>query len=292
MDSDIPVSDNFQPVPGVKYEDNAQPAQPAEPAEPKVEEPKVEPTPEATEPTKVEPEKTEEPAKPEAAPEPVQERPKKAKPIATLLEKNHTLAEENAELKRQLEEASKKPASPQAAADVQKLAEKYGLDESLLQEIVDTTRAGLKPELPQELQDLLAEHQKQKQAAEEESQFNADYDSLVRTFESEPLQDQSVKDKVLALAYSADKAPDGVPFYQKPLHELFFKYVKSEIEPGKPSAEASQGGSQATKVIDFEEIYNRDNPKDIEDMDSATFEKYNTWVREHKESKTPLRRNG
>jgi len=284
MSNDIPVSDNFTPVPGVKYEDTpAAPAAPVEPTEPKVEEPKVEPAPEPT----VEPQ-TQEPVKPE----PVVERPKKAGPIAKLLEDRHSLEEENAELKRKLEEASQQPASPQATADVKQLADEFGLDETLLQRIVDTARGSAKPELPKEVQDLLADHQRGRQQQEEEAQFNADYDSLARTFESEPLKDQSVKDKVLDLAYSTEKAPDGVPYYQKPLHELYFKFVKPEIEPGKPSAESSQGGSQATKVIDFEEIYNRDDPKELDAMDSDTFTKYNTWVKEHKETKTPITRIG
>src|SRR5688500_10701916 len=116
MSDDIPVSPEFQPAPGVKYED--------EQVETPAEATASEPTPE----TPVNPEPTapvvEEPAKPEAVAEPV-ERPKKAGPIAKLLEDRYTLETENAELKRKLEEASTLPASPQATADVKQLAEKY-----------------------------------------------------------------------------------------------------------------------------------------------------------------------
>ena len=286
MSNDIPVSDNFQPVPGVKYEDA--PAETPQ-VETPVETPVVEtPAPETTEPPKVEPEKTEEPAKPEA----VVERPKKAGPIAKLLEDRHALETENADLKRKLEEASKQPASPQTTADVKQLAEEYGIDETLLQKIVDTTRASVNPELPKEVQDLIADIQARKQQEEELSAFNKRVDSLAKTLPDESFSDPKVREKLLELAYSTEKAPDGEPYHQKELSELYFAYIKPEIEPGKPSAETSPGGTQATKVIDFEEIYNRDNPKDIEAMDSATFEKYNTWVRDNKETKTPLRRNG
>ena len=272
--------------------------QPAEQAEPQVEKPKVEPAPEST----VNPEKTENPAEAKAdesaaKTSKVEEQSKdsqgrytaKPKPIATLLQKKHDLEVENAELKQKLEETSRQPASPQATADVKQLAERYGIDETLLQEIVDTTRAGMKPELPKEVQDLLADHQKRKQEQEEETHFNADYDSLVRTFDSEPLKDQSVKDKVLALAYSTELAPDGVPYYQKPLHELYFKFVKPEIEPGKPSAESSQGGTQATKVLDFEEIHN-DDAKLEEFARTASPEKWQAYVkwRDAKQGDTPI----
>lgn len=288
-ESDIPVSDNFQPEPGVKYEDK--------PVEQPVETP-VEDATKAPEPT-VEPEKTEEPAKPEAVAEPVKERPKKAGPIASLLEKKHEsdaraeAAEARAaELEAKLAEAVHQPASPQATADVKQLAEEYGIDETLLQKIVDTTRASVKPELPKEVQDLLAERQNEKVQQEELTAFNKRVDSLATTLKDEALKDPTVREKLQALAYSTEKASDGEPYYQKELAELYFGFIKPEIEPGKSSAESSQGGTQATKVIDFEEIYTRDDPKDINDMDSDTFNKYQTWVRENKESRTPLKRSG
>lgn len=284
MSNDIPVSENFDPVPGVKYEDAS--------AEPAAETTVSEQAPETTEPPKVEPEKPVEPTTPEVVVEPVRERPKKATPIATLLEKKHELETENAELKRKLEEASQLPASPQATADVKQLAEEYGIDENLLQKIVDTTRASVNPELPKEVQDLLAERQAERQQQEELTAFNKRVDSLAKTLPDESFSDPRVKEKLLELAYSTEKAPDGEPYFQKELSELYFAYIKPEIEPGKVSAESSQGGTQVTKVVDFEEIFNRDDPKDIEAMDSETFTKYNAWVKEHKETKTPLKRIG
>lgn len=284
--ADAILSDNFDPVPGVKYEDEKVeiPQEPAKEPE-KAPETPVNPAP-------PEPAKVEEPAKPEAQPETKVERPKKAGPIAKLLEDRHTLETENAELKRKLEQASQQPASPQSTADVKQLSEEYGIDETLLQKIVDTARSTVKPELPKEVQDLLEERKAEKTQAEELAAFNKRVDSLAKTLPNESFADPKVKEKLLALAYSTEKAPDGEPYYQKELSELYFAYIKPEIEPGQSSAETSQGGTQTTKVVDFEEIFNRDDPKEIEAMDSPTFTKYNTWVRENKESKTPLRRSG
>lgn len=288
-DSDISVSDNFQPVPGVKYEDV--------PAEPAAETSVSEPAPESTEPAKVEPETTVEPA-PEPKAEPPKVERSKPKPIATLLEKKHEAEQraeaaeaKAAELEAKLAQAATQPAS-QATADVKQLAEEYGIDETLLQKIVDTTRTSVNPELPKEVQDLLTERAAEKQQQEELTAFNKRVDSLAKTLPDESFSDPKVREKLLELAYSTEKAPDGEPYFQKELSELYFAYIKPEIEPGKPSAESSQGGSQATKVVDFEEIYNRDNPKDVEDMDSDTFQKYNAWVKDHKETKTPLKRIG
>lgn len=290
MSNDIPVSDSFQPAPGVKYED--EPAEPAEPA-------KVEEAPEHTDKPAEAP--AEEPA-PEPAKEPVGEPEekisRKPKPIANLLEKKHELetqleAERQArqELEAKLSSQADKPQGQQSDADIKALAEEYGLDEELVTKLVNTARKGISPELPKEVQDLLAERQAEKQQAEELKAFDNRLTSLSKTFKDEPLSDPKVREKLLELAYSTEKAPDGEPYFKKELSELYFAYIKPEVEPGKPSAEPSRGGSQATEIVDFEEIYTRDDPKDIDAMDSATFEKYNQWVREHKESKTPLKRS-
>ncbi len=289
MSTDIPESDNFEPVPGVKYDD-----EPAVPAEEPAKEP--EPAPEPTD----KPEPTVEPAKPEAEPQPEKvERPQKAKPIADLLTKKHE-AEERAiaaetraaELEQKLQQLSEQAPSVQTDDKIKALAEKHGLDESILADIVATARDGLNPSLPKEVQDLLAERQAEKQQQAELTAFDKRLVSLAKTLPHESFTDPKVREKLLELAYSTEKAPDGEPYFQKELSELYYAYIKPEIEPGKSSAESSQGGTQATKVIDFEEIYNRDDPKEIDQMDSDTFTKYQSWIREHKEPRTPIKRNG
>ncbi|MEW6126733.1 MAG: hypothetical protein AB1757_06820 [Acidobacteriota bacterium] len=288
-------SDNFDPVPGVKYED-----EPAEqPQDPKEPEKAPEQTEAPKEPEKPVEAKTEDKvADPAEAPKADEGQPrdpegkftKKPKPIADLLSKNHDLKTENDQLKEQIKKLSEQPASVQADDKIKALAEKYGLDEEILADIVATARDGLNPELPKEVQELLEERKAEKEQQEELKAFNARVDSLAKTFPDEQFTDPKVREKLLALAYSTEKAPDGEPYFQKELSELYFGFIKPEIEPGKSSAESSQGGTQATEVIDFEEIYNRDDPKDIDNMDSATFEKYNAWVREHKEGKSPIQR--
>jgi hypothetical protein len=298
-DSDIPVSDNFAPVPGVKYEDEAAPAAQAEQAAPvKVEEAPVE-TPVNEPPVEpAETEETKDPAK-DTPRDPETGKYRKAGPIAKLLETKHTLETEleterkaRLELEAKLQAQASQPQSSQSDEDIKALAEEFGLDETLLARIVSTARKGSNPELPKEVQDLLQERAAQKQEQAEREAFDKRVDALAKALPTESFSDPKVREKLLELAYSTEKAPDGELYYQKELSELYFAYIKPEIEPGKPSAEPSQGGTQATKVIDFEEIYNRDDPKDIDGMDSDTFTKYNAWVKEHKESKTPLKRTG
>lgn len=290
--SDIPVSDNFEPAPGVDYGDT--PVETPAETTPVVEAP----APEPTEPAKVEPEPTVEPAIEPAVQEPQApvER-SKPRPIASLLEKKHELEtaleterQARAELEAKIAELSQAPQTPSNIEDVKQLAEAYGMDENILADIIKVARKGT--ELPPEVQNLIAERQAEKQQAEELKGFNTRVDSLAKALPNEQFSDPTVREKLLALAYSTEKAPDGEPYFKKELSELYFAYIKPEIEPGKVSAEASQGGTQnATAVVDFEEIFARDNPKDIESMDSETFNKYNTWVKEHKESRTPLKRN-
>lgn len=247
----------------------------------------------------VKPEPTAKPAEPEAEvkPEPakVEEQPeakptRKAKPIANLLAKNHELeaaleAERTAkaELEAKLAQLSGQQPSAQNDNDIKSLAEKYGVDEQILADIVATARKGMTaPELPQEVKELIKKQQDEARQEEELKRFDQDLNSLKRTFKDEaPLTDSKVREKLLELAYSTDKAPDGEPYFQKPLHELYFSFVKPEVEPGRPSAEPSRGGSNAgTKILDFQEILDRDDPKDIEAMDDATFDKYQTWLKD------------
>jgi hypothetical protein len=287
MSDDIPVSDDFQPAPGVKYEDEPAVA-PEAPSEP-------EKAPE----TPVNPEPTAAPEPEPVKPEPVVERPKKATPIATLLEKKHELEETVAtkearivELEALVQKAADQPTNAQTDDDIKALVEEYGLDEALVTKLVNTARKGVNPELPKEVQDLLSERQAEKQQQAELTAFNKRVDSLAKALPTEQFSDPKVREKLLELAYSTEKAPDGEPYFQKELSELYFAYIKPEIEPGKTSAEPSQGGTQAgSGIVDFEDIYTRDNPKDIEAMDSDTFTKYNAWVKENRESRTPLKRS-
>ncbi len=281
-------------LPAEAVSDLEQPAAPAA-------EPAKEPTKETEQPEKpAEQPKAEEPKpeveKPqESEPQPVPSR--KAKPIANLLAKNHELEQQleaerkaKADLETKITQLSNQPASSQATADVKALAEKYGMDENILADIVAAARNGIKPELPKEVQDLIAKQQEQSFIDAEMAGFDQDLGRLQKTFKDDTaLSDPKVKDRLLELAYSTEKAPDGEPYHQKPLHELYFNFVKPEIEPGKPSAEPSQSGSQQqTKVLDFQDIFDRDDPKEIEDMDVQTFRAYSKWLNE-RQGDVPIR---
>ena len=264
-----------------------------QPAEPAVsEETKTEEAPE----TPVNPEPTVETPQEPAQPEAVVERPKKATPIASLLEKKHELetaleAEraEKQKLEDQIKNLSNQPVSPQSTDKVKALAEKYGLDEDLLAELVSTAREGIQPELPKEVQDLLAERQSEKQQAEELAAFNKRVDSLSNVLKDDLLKDPKVREKLQALAYSTEKAPDGEPYFQKEISELYFGFVKPEFEPGKPSAEPSRGGSQATEIVDFEEILN-DESKMEEFARTAPSEQWQAFAkwRDEQQGDTPI----
>ncbi len=143
--------------------------------------------------------------------------------------------------------------------------------------------------LPKEVQELLAERQQQKELEAEAEGFENDYGRLAATVGDEGLKDLKVKDRLLELAYSEEKAPDGEEYYKKPLYELYMKYVKPEIEPGKPSAEPSRGGSKSSpQVIDFQEIFDRDDPKEIEAMSEEQFSAFHQWLTD-KQGDVPIR---
>lgn len=244
----------------------------AEPA--KVEEPKAEVTPEAKEETK---------------------KPSKPKPIADLLAKKHEAEQaleetraENVRLQAELANLSKKPATT-TPAQLKALAEKYTVDENFLADMLEVVKATTKPEspgLPKEVQDLITAHKADKEAQAELHAYEARLASIQSTFKDEPIG--AHKDKLMELAYSTEKAPDGIPYYQKELTELWFGYIKPTIEPGKKSAESTRGGTtQAAPVLDFSEIQN--DPVAIEKMDEATWKKFQTWMQEHQKG-SPMRR--
>ena len=290
--SDVPV---ITEVEGVKTTLPAEavadlkPEPASEPAQ--VEETKPEAKPENPAPEPVKPEPAKEPV-PEPVKDPEGKFKPKPKPIAKLLEKAH-IAEERAaaaeakaaDLEVKLASVATKPAA-EASADIKALAEKHNIDENVLADIVAAARAGVKVELPKEVQDLVVARREEQEQQAEISAFNTRVDRLASTFKDEPIGEH--RDKLLELAYSTDKAPDGEPYFQKELAELYFGYVKPEIEPGKKTAEPSRGGTAASEpVLDFEAIQN--DPVAIEKMDDATFKKFSIWMQEHQKG-SPMQR--
>jgi hypothetical protein len=216
-------------------------------------------------------------------------KPKKAGPIADLLEKRR-IAEDRAaaaekkaaDLENQLKALSEKPASPEATDKIKALAEKYGLEPEVLSDIVAVARDGLTPNpaLPKEVQDLIKEREFEKAQAAETKAFDTRVERLAKIFPDEPIA--AHKERLMALAYSDETAPDGEKYADKELSEIYFGYIKPEVEPGKQSGEAgASSGTRALKpVLDFQDIFDRDDPKDIEAMDDATFKKFQAWLAE------------
>lgn len=276
IETDLPaeaVADLQQPV--------AQPQEPAKEPE-KATEPTVETPQESEKPVEV---KTEE----LKAPEVTRQKPT---PIQNLLAKKHEAEEREAQALARVKELEARLAespSPAVASsdDVKLIAEEYGIDETLVTKLVNAARA--KVELPQEVQQLLQEREQEKQTKAEMQAFDARVSKLTQVFKDEPIAQH--KDKLLQLAYSTDKAPDGEPYYQKELSELYFAFVKPEIEPAKPSAESSKGGTQTTQIMDFQEVFERDNPQDIEAMDSATFKSYQNWLNNNGQQEKIIRKS-
>jgi hypothetical protein len=265
----------------VKAPETAPPAAPEEGKQPEAnptEEPKA---PEA-------PQEPQKPAEPEGKTPEV--KPKKAGPIADLLAKKHEAdaraeaAEAKAkDLEAKLAQISAQPASPEATDKIKALAEKYGLEPEVLSDIVSVAREGMNPnpELPKEVQDLIAERAMEKAQANELNAFNKRVDSLAKAIPGEPIAQH--KDKLLELAYSDEVAPDGERYADKELAEIYFKFIKPEVEPGKASGELNptSGTKAAAPVLDFQDIFDRDDPKDVENMDEPTFKKYSAWLNEH-----------
>jgi len=286
---DGPIETSLPPeaVKDIEITPEAKPAEPAKAPEP------VKPAGELTpaEPKPVDPAKPAEPAK---TPEP----PKgKAKPIANLLSKLNDERTARESLERELAELKAKPAEPAKVAepaaqdDIDEIAKKHGItDPTLLKDLAVAIRKGVTPSpgLPKEVQDLLAERQAEKAQQAEEAAFNTRADKLATVFKDEPIAQH--KDKILELAYSTEKAPDGERYCDKELSEIYFGFIKPTIEPGKPSAEPSRGGSNAgAKVVDYSEIQN--DPVAIEAMTSEEFSKFDKWLHSQGQGDVPIKKN-
>jgi hypothetical protein len=232
-------------------------------------EPEAPKAPETVQPKTEEPaEPVKEPAKePEQPSEPAKERPgKKASPFQTLLEKKHeaetqrdqALAEK-AELEAKLQSFSRQPDNAATDDDIKAFAEEIGADPAVLERLVALARKGFEPQLPKEVSDLIAKQKEAEATAQEEQAFKADYSRLSATFtaDKEILENSKVQERLKELAYSTEKAPDGEPYFQKPLFELYQKFVRPEFEPGKVTVDENRGGSRSgQEVLDFEAIHN------------------------------------
>lgn len=248
--------------------------------------------------------KAEEPAKPAEAPKAEGEQPEpkgkftKPKPIASLLEKKHELEtalserdQQIADLNQKLQELSKQPNNASTDDDIKALAEETGVDENVLAKIVTVARKGIQPHVPPEVQQLLAERQREKEIAAEEAAFTKRVDGLSTSLKDDLLKKPEVREKLKELAYSTDKAPDGEPYFQKEIAELYFAYVKPEFEPGVATAEPSKGGSQQAKgeVVDFEELLKDDSKMEDFALNAPRDEwaKFVKW-RDTKQGDTPI----
>src|SRR3990167_3672218 len=253
-----------------------------EPEKPKEEPPK--------EPVK-EPEKT--PAKePEAVEKPKVEdkplpevKPKKATPFANLLQKKHeletTLAEKEqaiADMQAKIETLSNKPDNTKTDDEIKALAEASGVDEDFISKVVTLARKGVQPNLPPEVAKLIADNQLQKDIAAEEMAFKGRVERLSKVFSDEPIK--ANMEKLQTLAYSDEVAPDGEKYSDKELSEIYFGFIKPEIEAPKASGERAdiKGGGSHEQVVDFQEIFDRDDPRDVQKMDDKTFQDYSKWM--------------
>jgi len=210
----------------------------------------------------------------------------KPKPIANLLAKKHeletSLAEKDkmiADLQGQVQKFSQKPDNAATDDDIKAFAEEIGADASVIEKLVAFARKGLIPALPKEVQDLIAK-QKESEAIEKEHQvFENRVSRLGKALPGEPIE--QYKDKLMELAYSDQVAPDGERYADKELAELYFGFIKPEIEPGKVSGEQGRApGGTRSSVIDFQAIFDKDDPKDIQSMNDETFKKYSVWLEE------------
>lgn len=257
-----------------------QPKEPETPATPaEGEKPPVEVKTEEAKTPEEPPKEPEAPKGPEEA-KIAERQPKKPTPIQTLLEKKHE-AEQRAEAaEAKLKELAEQPKSVETTADIKAFAEKYGLEEGFAADLVNAVKANVKPELPKEVLELLAETQARKQQETEMTAFNKRVDSLSVSLKDALLKQPEVREKLQALAYSTEKAPDGEPYFKKELAEIYFAYIKPEVEPAKPSVDEGRAGKGSVEVVDFQAIFDRDDPSEVEAMDDNTFKGYSKWLNE------------
>lgn len=180
-------------------------------------------------------------------------------------------------MQAQVARFSKQPDTASTDEDVKAFAEELGADPSVIERLVNLARKGLSPQVPKEVSDLLKEREMEKAVATEEKAFENRFARLAKALP----EIAAHKERIKELAYSDEKAPDGEPYAEKELSEIYLQFIKPEVEPGKVSGEQGRApGGTRSGVIDFEAIQERDDPKDIQSMDDETFKKYMTWLEE------------
>lgn len=198
--------------------------------------------------------------------EEISERPIKAIPIYKYTSEKKEWRKQEEEYKKTIEDLTNKIGTnpPANRDDIKSLADKYAVDENLVNDLVGLVSSKTKTDIPQDLKDKLDFVSSLYDEKKQETGFEKEFSALEKDYPE--VKDN--KDQLKELAFT-----DG--YQNKSLFEIYFRSVKKDIPIKKKSAEPSRGGSQASvKSIDFSTV----TEEDIEKMGSKEFEEYQNYL--------------
>ena len=176
-----------------------------------------------------------------------------------------------AELESKILELSKGQAKGKDNQGIKELAEETGMDESVLEKIVNM--AGSRNKLPEGLLEKIDKIGKQNEDERESLLFNKEFDSLVKDFP----EAKEIKDKLKDVAYT-----EG---YEKVSLRMLYLGSEFKENPKKKTAEGSKGGSKrGGEVLDFDNL----TPEQIKGLSDENFDKYSDYM-EKKSKPTIIR---
>jgi len=252
----------------------------------------------ADDPDKVDPEKPEAPKPPKPNREP------KYVPVGVHNEERHKRQEAERERDEARAEADRlkantpaKPDKPEETTEdfkthAKSLAEKHGLEEGFVSDLLETTAkltAKNSPDLSQELRNEInafktakAELDAEKRQIEQEKGFESEFSGIIEELSN---GDKDLESYLASQKKALRESAFAEGNLNTPLRRLAIEWLHDnpQPKPGRKSAEAPGGGegvTDARKVLNFENV----TEKDVADMDPETFEKFKDWkvAQQHK----------
>ena len=174
---------------------------------------------------------------------------------------------ERGELEGKLQEALKIKDTPEKTEKIKEIAEKYGMDEAMINELVGLVQ----PIIPKAIMDDIAQLKKASETTTEQQQeleFDRDFNKSVLPLIKEEYPEASEK-LVSRIKSLVDKLAFTNELIGTPLSMIYKGSEQFRGVKGKKSAESSTGSGRIEKV-NIEGV----TPEDIEDMSDAEFDKF------------------
>ena len=171
------------------------------------------------------------------------------------------------DLEGKLQEALKIKDTPEKTEKIKEIAEKYGMDEAMINELVGLVQ----PIIPKAIMDDIAQLKKASETTTEQQQeveFDRDFNKSVLPLIKEEYPEASEK-LVSRIKSLVDKLAFTNELIGTPLSMIYKGSEQFRGVKGKKSAESSTGSGRIEKV-NIEGV----TPEDIENMSDAEFDKF------------------